>query len=384
MGKVRRGHAVHAPPCCRIPGSITSTGLYKEIAKIGKTAAQPFKNIQLSLNDTFTSLGSLSMPAAAKPGQLVSSLGGSRPRSSGSGAGRMLSRRSQTGKLHHMYSDSVHGLSESNSSLAALVNSMDALQASVKESTSLLRLDLQQHTALLVGVQGSSSNAAETLPCRRSHHAQSTHRSGVCPESKQAHAPYAHSREARLSTTSSCVMIHNECALRCLSSNQQSYPAFVFCWLLCMQEHLVGSITAQQDSARCTQLLMAINASAALLLLGCSGGWTAAVAAGCMLSVLLYVSSPAVFGSHKQHLAATAGELLRRSSLEAVRGHKRQLSQVSRSAGGVAAGVGSLRRWTNLLTITTLHVSFTSCLMHLMCLPHLFHFHFPYTAVHGC
>mgnify|MGYP001810235534 CR=1 FL=1 len=175
--------------CCRIPGSITSTGLYKEIAKIGKTAAQPFKNIQLSLNDTFTNLGSLSIPAAAKPGQLVSSLGGSRPRSSGSGAGRMLSRRSQTGKLHHMYSDSVQGLSESNSSLAALVNSMDALQASVKESTSLLRLDLQQHTALLVGVQDSSSIAGQDS----SHSAMlspascTPHRSGGCPDSK--HSP---------------------------------------------------------------------------------------------------------------------------------------------------------------------------------------------------
>jgi hypothetical protein len=135
---------------CRIPGSITSTGLYKEIAKIGKTAAQPFKNIQLSLNDTFNSLGSLSMPAAAKPGQLGGSLGGSRPRSSGSGAGRALPRRSQTGKLHHMYSDSSHGLQDSTSGLGALAGSMDALQASIKESTSLLRLDLQQHTALQV------------------------------------------------------------------------------------------------------------------------------------------------------------------------------------------------------------------------------------------
>lgn len=137
---------------CRIPGSITSTGLYKEIAKIGKTAAQPFKNIQLSLNDTFNSL---SMPAAAKPGQLGGSLGGSRPRSSGSGAGRALQRRSQTGKLHHMYSDSSHGLPESTSGLGALAGSIDALQASIKEGTSLLRLDLQQHTALQVRtVQG--------------------------------------------------------------------------------------------------------------------------------------------------------------------------------------------------------------------------------------
>jgi hypothetical protein len=139
---------------CRIPGSITSTGLYKEIAKIGKTAAQPFKNIQLSLNDTFNSLGNLSIPAAPKPGQLVSSLGGggSRPHSSGNGTARNMGpmRRSQTGKLHHMYSDSTHGVPDPASSLATLASSMDVLQASIKESTSLLRLDLQQHTALQV------------------------------------------------------------------------------------------------------------------------------------------------------------------------------------------------------------------------------------------
>jgi hypothetical protein len=138
---------------CRIPGSITSTGLYKEIAKIGKTAAQPFKNIQLSLNDTFNSLGSLTIPTAAKPGQLGSSLGGGRPRTSSSnGTARTFPRRSQTGKLHHVYSDSMHGLAESSGSLADLVSSIDALQASIKESTSLLRLDLQQHTALQVRV----------------------------------------------------------------------------------------------------------------------------------------------------------------------------------------------------------------------------------------
>lgn len=157
------------------------------------------------------------------------------------------------------------------------------------------------------------------------------------------------------------------CAGGCLTANQQSYRSFDLCWLLCMQEHLVVGITAQQDSARCTQLLMAINASAALLLLGCSGGWTAAVAAGCMLSVLLYVLSPAVFGRHKQHTAATAGELLRRSSLEAVRGHKRQLSQVSRTAGGAAAGVSFFRLWTSLAT--TLHTFSISTLFMLSFFP---------------
>lgn len=45
----------------------------------------------------------------------------------------------------------MHGLQDGSGSLADLVSSIDALQASIKESTSLLRLDLQQHTALQVG-----------------------------------------------------------------------------------------------------------------------------------------------------------------------------------------------------------------------------------------
>jgi hypothetical protein len=63
-------------------------------------------------------------------------------------------RRSQTGKLHHMYSDITHGVPDPASSLATLASSMDVLQASIKESTSLLRLDLHQHTALQVRVRG--------------------------------------------------------------------------------------------------------------------------------------------------------------------------------------------------------------------------------------
>lgn len=156
---------------CRIPSSITSTGLYKEIAKFGKTAAQPFKNIQLSLNDTFNSLGSLSIPTPHKPGQLgglsglagASSGGGGRPRSSGSGPGRITrDRRSQAGKLHHAYGDGsgsgnagALGASQDlglggGGGVAGLVSALEGLQAGVKESTSLLRLDLQQHTALQV------------------------------------------------------------------------------------------------------------------------------------------------------------------------------------------------------------------------------------------
>lgn len=198
--EVRVEHT-NTPSPCRIP--ITSTGLYKEIAKIGKTAAQPFKNIQLSLNDTFNSLGSLSMPAAAKPGQLVSSLGGSRPRSSGSGAGRVLPRRSQTGKLHHMYSDSVHGVPDSANSLAALVNSMDALQASIKESTSLLRLDLQQHTALLVSRLGAC--------CQ-----QRGHRQRVCCSSRRCST---HSKACASQAPSVCLC--RPC--RALCSNMQQW-----------------------------------------------------------------------------------------------------------------------------------------------------------------
>lgn len=89
---------------------------------------------------------------------------------------------------------------------------------------------------------------------------------------------------------------------------------------------------------RCTQLLMAINASAAVLLLSCSGGWTAAIAAGCMLAMLLYALGPAAFSRSKQPLDSTA-ELLRRSSVETARGHRRQLSRLSRTAGGTVGGV---------------------------------------------
>lgn len=137
--------------CRGIPGGITSTGLYKEIAKIGKTAAQPFKNIQLSLNDTLNSLGGLTIPPAPKPGHLVGSLGAGRPRSSGTGAAARAGRRSQAGKLH-LYSDVAHGPPDTATSLAALAANVEALQASIKESTSLLRLDLQQHTALQVHI----------------------------------------------------------------------------------------------------------------------------------------------------------------------------------------------------------------------------------------
>jgi hypothetical protein len=49
-----------------------------------------------------------------------------------------------------MYSDSSHGVPDPASSLATLASSMDVLQVSIKESTNLLRLDLQQHTALQV------------------------------------------------------------------------------------------------------------------------------------------------------------------------------------------------------------------------------------------
>jgi hypothetical protein len=175
----------------RIPSSITSTGLYKEIAKIGKTAAQPFKNIQLSLNDTFNSLGGLTIPmplqqqqqqngSSSKPGQLggvsggggaVSNggggvSGGGRLRGSLAGSIRSRDRRSQSGKLGALGSYAIEGggggssslhvghagaPADSGASLAALVAASEALQASLKESTSLLRLDLQQHTALQVG-----------------------------------------------------------------------------------------------------------------------------------------------------------------------------------------------------------------------------------------
>lgn len=66
----------------------------------------------------------------------------------------------------------MHGLQDGSGSLADLVSSIDALQASIKESTSLLRLDLQQHTALQVGVltrlsqSGYNGNEGDTLVFR--------------------------------------------------------------------------------------------------------------------------------------------------------------------------------------------------------------------------
>lgn len=130
--------------------SLTSTGLYKEIAKFGKAAAQPFKDIQTSLNDTFATLGNLSA-AAPKLGSVNSeALGGQIGiRTHSSRLARSM-RRSQSAKLEKQISGArpevVHD------SIGSLVGELQAFHAAVKESASLIRLDLQQHTALQVGI----------------------------------------------------------------------------------------------------------------------------------------------------------------------------------------------------------------------------------------
>jgi hypothetical protein len=95
-----------------------------------------------------------------------------------------------------------------------------------------------------------------------------------------------------------------------------------------VQEHLVGILMAQQDSMRNTQLLIALNAFAVLLLLVFSSSWTATVAAGCMMAVLLYVLGPEAVARLRQP-AGGAG-------LATVRGAEQPLSRASRTLGTTA------------------------------------------------
>lgn len=127
--------------------SLTSTGLYKEIAKFGKAAAQPFKDIQTSLNDTFATLGNLSAVT---------------PKLSGTGSGNVSNslaprvynsrlmkstRRSQSAKLDKQMSTRSEIKQDS---VTSLIGELQVLHATLKETGSLIRLDLQQHTALQV------------------------------------------------------------------------------------------------------------------------------------------------------------------------------------------------------------------------------------------
>jgi hypothetical protein len=88
---------------------------------------------------------------------------------------------------------------------------------------------------------------------------------------------------------------------------------------------------AQQDSICVIQLLIALNAFAVLLLLAFSSSWTATVAAGCTMAVLLCVLGPEAVARFRQPAAGAAG-------LATVRGAEQPLLRASRVLG-TSAGV---------------------------------------------
>lgn len=100
-------------------------------------------------------------------------------------------------------------------------------------------------------------------------------------------------------------------------------------------------LMVQQDSARNMQLLVGLNAFALLLLLGSSGGWTATIAAGCILAALLYVLGLGAVGWIRQPAAAAEAVSLRRSSVTLARGAEQPLRKASRSLGGTTAAVSA-------------------------------------------
>jgi hypothetical protein len=136
----------------KLSASLQQSQLYKEIAKIGKAAAQPFKTM------TFDSLAhNLSVPrsghrsftgddtslsAAAAAAQAASKLGRSR-----SAAGGCVS-------------EGHPRRSEETEVLLQLVGGMEALAACLREQQGLIRLDLQQHTALQEHMVGLLSDMA--------------------------------------------------------------------------------------------------------------------------------------------------------------------------------------------------------------------------------
>ncbi|KAF8065930.1 hypothetical protein HT031_002991 [Scenedesmus sp. PABB004] len=140
---------------------LTSTPFYKEIAKLSKAAAQPFKQVQVSLNESLATLGSLSAPRVAAAG--AAGNGGLGAGGGGGAAGtplgisrlgRLPSRRRSVngrgGALEQLGGAGLlHALADApGDRVAAVIAELQALQAEVKESTGLMRLDLQQHTAL--------------------------------------------------------------------------------------------------------------------------------------------------------------------------------------------------------------------------------------------
>jgi hypothetical protein len=158
--------------------SLTSTGLYKEIAKFGKAAAQPFKQVSVQLNDTFANLGSLSA-VAPKLGAIATNGSHSAPGQTAHGAtgaqlhkqhtplrlGRLQSaaRRSQTSGKHEAAAG--HHSDDEPEGFAEVITQLQALQGSIKESSGLLRIDLQQHTALQVRHVLNLQASAATASC---------------------------------------------------------------------------------------------------------------------------------------------------------------------------------------------------------------------------
>eukprot|EP00882_Tetradesmus_deserticola_P032080 GHRQ01036302.1.p1 GENE.GHRQ01036302.1~~GHRQ01036302.1.p1 ORF type:complete len:612 (+),score=263.71 GHRQ01036302.1:294-2129(+) len=148
---------------------LTSSGLYKEIAKFGKAAAQPFKQVSVQLNDTFASLGSLSAVAPKHGSGGVVANGGTDNAAANASPGAQLQQQLRTSSRLRKLQTAVrrsHTSGEHNAAAghhadghpagsAEVVAQLQAVQASIKESSGLLRIDLQQHTALqehLVGL----------------------------------------------------------------------------------------------------------------------------------------------------------------------------------------------------------------------------------------
>jgi hypothetical protein len=158
------------PPC--LSCSLTSTGLYKEIAKFGKAAAQPFKQVSVQLNDTFANLGSLSAVAPKLSGISTAAAIGSTgsPAANGTPGGQLrqhtplrlgklqtVVRRSQTSGKHDLAAG--HHVDDEPEGFAEVITQLQALQGSIKESSGLLRIDLQQHTALQVRISYKQQHA---------------------------------------------------------------------------------------------------------------------------------------------------------------------------------------------------------------------------------
>lgn len=105
--------------------------------------------------------------------------------------------------------------------------------------------------------------------------------------------------------------------------------------LLPLQEHLVGLMVAQQDQTKLMQLLVAVNASAVLMLLGASGSWAALLVAGSLLALLAWAVGPQLASTLLSSSRRVPGGVLQRG-----RGVDRQLARGSRS---LAAAVDKVR-----------------------------------------